>query len=565
MTTNDENAGLNGDRPIDVAVVEQAERLLGLTFTEDERTLMLPQVEAQRRMYTQLRTVFLPNAVPPATHLGPGHLAVGDHGAAASCVGAPEGAATAGSTAADHAARRQDEDLPFLDVATLGKLLRAGEVSSLDLTQMYLERLRQYDPDLHCVVTLTEELALAQAGRADAELRAGYDRGPLHGIPWGAKDLLAVRGYPTTWGAAPYRGQTFDSDATVVQRLEQAGAVLLAKLSLGELAWGDEWFGGKTRSPWDLEQGSSGSSAGSAAATSAGLVGFSIGSETWGSIVSPSTRCGVTGLRPTAGRVSRHGAMTLSWSMDKLGPICRSVEDCALVLAAIHGADERDPTSLTRPFPWPCEVDLARLRIGFVESYFAADYEQVANDRETLRVLQELGAELAPIHLPDYPIEALGCILDVEAAASFDELTRSGRDDELVRQGQESWPNTFRAARLVPAVEYLQAQRVRTLLIAAMSELMQGIDLYLAPSVHGNNLLLTNLTGHPAVVLPNGFTPAGMPTTITLTGRLFDEARLLACARQVQEATGHHLRRPPLAAQAAAGAATAAGALAAAP
>jgi Asp-tRNA(Asn)/Glu-tRNA(Gln) amidotransferase A subunit family amidase len=425
----------------------------------------------------------------------------------------------------------------------LGALLRAGQVTSLELTEMYLRRLKRYDPLLRCVVTLTEERALAQARQMDAELAAGHDRGPLHGIPWGAKDLLAVRGAPTTWGATPYRDQVIDQDATVVGRLDAAGAVLLAKLSVGALAWGDVWFGGMTRNPWNPEEGSSGSSAGSAAAVAAGLVGFAIGTETYGSIISPATRCGVSGLRPTFGRVSRHGCMALSWTLDKIGPLARTVDDCALVFAAILGPDGQDGTVVDAPFAWNPAISLADLRIGYVEADFAEERDNKANDDAVLDVLRNLGATLVPITLPEYPVDALAFILEAEAAAAFDDLTRSDRDDLLERQGKDTWPNVFRTARLIPAVEYIQAQRVRTLVMRAMADLMAGIDVYLAPSL-SRNLLLTNLTGHPAVVVPNGFTAAGTPTSITFTGRLYAEATVLAVARAYQQATEWHLRQP---------------------
>jgi Asp-tRNA(Asn)/Glu-tRNA(Gln) amidotransferase A subunit family amidase len=403
------------------------------------------------------------------------------------------------------------------------------------LTRLYLERLRKYDPALHCVVTYTEELALKQAERADREIAAGRYRGPLHGVPWGAKDLIAYPGHKTTWGALPFKDQTLDLKATVAQRLEDAGAVLVAKLTLGALAMGDLWFGGRTRSPWDPKQGSSGSSAGSAAAAAAGLVGFALGSETLGSIVSPCSRCGATGLRPTFGRVSRHGCMTLAWSMDKIGPIARSVEDCALVFGAIHGFDGFDPSAVDRPFAWPCPRDLRKLRVGYVER------SEAAKDRDDLKVLRELGVQLVPIKLPGtYPIAALRIILGTEAATAFDELTRQG-----VTEGLNSWPQTFRQGQFVPAVEYLRANRIRSLVMREMEELMSGVDLY----VGGNDLLLANLTGHPTVVLPDGFRKAGaveVPRAITFTGRLYGETELLAVAHAYQQATGHHLRRPPM-------------------
>jgi Asp-tRNA(Asn)/Glu-tRNA(Gln) amidotransferase A subunit family amidase len=411
---------------------------------------------------------------------------------------------------------------------------------------MYLARLKKYGPMLECVITLTESLALAQARRADREIAAGKYRGLLHGIPYGAKDLFATRGAKTTWGSVPFKDQYIDEDATVIQRLERAGAVLVAKLTLGELAWGDVWFGGKTRNPWNLEQGSSGSSAGSAAATAAGLVGFSIGTETWGSIVSPSNRCGTTGLRPTYGRVSRAGAMALSWTMDKIGPICRTVEDCAIVLNAIYGPDGKDPSVYDVSFSYSPRINLTKLKVGYLKADFdSARFNKEQNDL-SLSQLRAMGVKLIPIELPKLPIRQLSFILSAEAAAAFDELTRSGKDDLLVRQIRNAWPNVFRASRFVPAVEYIQANRIRFLLVQEMAKLFDTVDLYVAPSLEGNNLLLTNLTGHPCVVVPNGFNKEGTPTSITFIGKLFDEGTLLAFAKAYQEATGFHRKHPTL-------------------
>ncbi len=441
------------------------------------------------------------------------------------------------------------EEVAFWPVTRLARLVESKQVSSVELTQMYLGRLKKYGPKLECVISLTEDRALEQARRADQEIAAGRYRGPLHGIPWGAKDLLAVGGYRTTWGAKPFESQVIQDDATVVRRLDEAGAVLVAKLTLGALAWGDVWYGGMTRNPWNYEQGSSGSSAGSASATAAGLVGFAIGTETWGSIVSPCTRCGTTGLRPTFGWVSRAGAMALSWSMDKIGPICRSVEDCALVFEAIHGPDGRDLSVRDEPFVWDAALDVRRLRVGYLRSAFEEEREDAkwkSFDEATLTRLGELGIELVPIELPDLPIGAMSFVLSAEAAAAFDELTRSGRDDLLVRQVRNAWPNVFRQARLIPAVEYLQANRVRTLAMQAMAEIMSQVDVYVSPSFGGNNLLLTNLTGHPCVVLPNGFRDDGTPTSITFLGRLYGDADVLAVAQRYQDATDFHLRQPTL-------------------
>jgi Asp-tRNA(Asn)/Glu-tRNA(Gln) amidotransferase A subunit family amidase len=410
--------------------------------------------------------------------------------------------------------------------------------------------------------------ALARAEAADRRLAAGAPLGPLDGIPWGAKDLLAVPGARTTWGAKPYETQDRgDEIATVVERLDGAGAVLLAKLTVGELAWGDVWFGGTTKNPWKPEQGSSGSSAGPAAATAAGLCAFAIGTETWGSIVSPGTRCGVTGLRPTFGRVSRAGCMALSWSMDKIGPMARTAQDCAWVFDAIRGADGRDPAARDAPFRWPTRRRLAELSIGFVPALFEEDRtpeaegsgqpsaEELAErertdewteiDRGTLRQLEAMGVALVPIELPaEPPVDGLTLILTAEAATAFDELLRSGRVDLLVRQERDAWPNVFRQGQLIPAVEYLRANRVRTILMAKVNAIFEKVDVYVTPTYGGNNLLLTNLTGHPQVVVPNGFRKDGTPTSITFTGRLHDEESLLAVAVAWQEATDFHRRRP---------------------
>jgi Asp-tRNA(Asn)/Glu-tRNA(Gln) amidotransferase A subunit family amidase len=422
---------------------------------------------------------------------------------------------------------------------------------------MYIARLKKYDPVLRCVITLTEERALRQARVADDEIRRGKYRGPLHGIPWGAKDLLAVRGYKTTWGAGPYKEQVIDADATVVQRLDAAGAVLVAKLTLGELAQGDIWFGATTKNPWKVDQGSSGSSAGPASATAAGLVGFAIGSETLGSISSPSTRCGTTGLRPTFGRVPRTGAMALSWTMDKLGPLCRSVEDCALVLDAIYGPDGHDNTVIPASYRWDAKLSPRKLRVGYVKSAFDTPLIDPADAKRTLHatkpfddaalgVFSRLGINLIPVVLPDLQYDAMRIILTAEAAAAFDELTRSDRDKELVQQGKGDWPNTFRTARFIPAADYVNANRLRSVAIQKWDELMRTVDVIVTPTNAANlsQLVATNLTGHPAVILPNGFRPDGTPVSLTFLGGLFEEAKVLAVAKAYQDATGFHLRHP---------------------
>jgi len=534
-------------------MIREAEWIAGLEFTRDERRLMLEDLNDARAQYVELRAVDIDNAIYPALLFNSAPFKSGD--------GTPpvRRPRPLPEPAVDELPA-SDDDLAFASLGVLSSLVRSREVSSVELTRFYLERMKRLDPALHCVITSTEDLALEQAVAADREIASGAYRGPLHGIPWGVKDLFAVPGYRTTWGAVPYKEQVRPEKATVVHRLEEAGAVLLAKLSLGALAWGDVWFDATTRNPWKLDQGSSGSSAGSASATAAGLVGFAIGTETWGSIVSPCTRCGVTGLRPTFGRVSRYGAMALSWSMDKAGPIARSAEDCALVFDAIHGADRLDPTAVDRPFEWPPRKTVLSLRVGYLESLFEEDRAaEIENeearaavrewqefDRRTLQVLETMGFDLVPLKLPDtYPVEPLALILTAEAATVFDDLTRSGDDDRLVRQVRDAWPNVFRQGQLVPAVEYLRANRVRTLIMQEMERRLQNVDVYVAPSYGGNNLLLTNLTGHPAVVAPNGFRSSdGTPTSITFMGRLFGETDVLALARAYQEVTDYHLKRP---------------------
>ena len=526
-------------QPLTRETLAAALKVAGLEFTDAQRDMMLKGVEELRQKFAELRSVPLDNAVAPALALR--------------LPPPPPAPSRLRPSRSGRLTRPNDpEDLAFLPVVTLSELVRTSQVSALELTELYLSRLKQFDPLLKCVVTLTEERALAQAKRADRELAEGRWRGPLHGIPWGAKDLLAVRGYPTTWGARPFKDQVLDEDATVVRRLDEAGAILVAKLTLGELAMGDVWFGGTTKNPWKPEQGSSGSSAGSAAAVAAGLVAFAIGSETRGSILSPCTRCGATGLRPTFGTVPRTGAMALAWSLDKLGPIARTAEDCALVFDAIRGGDGRDDTVVEAPFVWDAQADVRRLRVGYLASLFERplarddDAEWRAHEGAVLEVLRSLGVELHPMELPQLPIDALSFILTAEAAAAFDELTRSGRDAELTRQDERAWPNIFRQGRAIPAVEYIQANRVRRLAMQQMDRILAGLDAYVSPTYGGANLLLTNLTGHPAVVVPAGFRADRTPTSITFCGNLFREDAALTLAHAFQRATDFHRRRPPL-------------------
>jgi Asp-tRNA(Asn)/Glu-tRNA(Gln) amidotransferase A subunit family amidase len=522
---------------ISTGMVAEGEKIIGLEFTPSERDSMLDELDANLGFYEDMRQIDIDNSVSPAllfNPLPPGFVV--------DTIQTPVQWAPPLKTELPE----NIEDLSFYSVRDLAELIRTRKVTSLQLTKLALSRLKRYDPDLHCVITLTEELALEQAARADSEIASGHYRGMLHGIPYGAKDLLAAKRYKTTWGAMPYKDQIIDRDASLIEKLEQAGAVLVAKLSLGALAWGDVWYADTTRNPWNLEQGSSGSSAGPAAAVSAGLVPFAIGSETWGSIVSPSTRCGTTGLRPTFGRVARTGAMALSWSMDKLGPICRTVEDCAIVFDAIRGPDGADQTVIDASFDYVSGIDLRDVRIGYLKEDFQRDTVYQEQNTAALERLRELGANLVEIELPDLPVEPLQIILSAEAAAAFDDLTRSGRDDLLVRQIKNAWPNVFRASRFIPAVEYIQANRIRSILIKEMEHIMAEVDVYVSPTFEGDDLLLTNLTGHPCVVLPDGFNDDGEPTSITFIGKLFDEATLLGVAKEYQDATGFHLKHPPL-------------------
>jgi Asp-tRNA(Asn)/Glu-tRNA(Gln) amidotransferase A subunit family amidase len=453
------------------------------------------------------------------------------------------------------------DDLAFATVPQLAELIRTKKVSSIELTKMYLGRLKKYGPKLLCVVTLTEDLAMKQAQDADNDLKRGKYRGPLHGIPWGGKDLLATRGIKTTWGAEPYRDQMIDYDATVVERLREAGAVLVAKLSMGALAQGPKWFGGVTRNPWVPDEdrtGSSGSSAGPASATSAGLVGFSIGTETLGSIVSPSSTCGVTGLRPTYGRVSRYGAMGLSWTMDKIGAICRGVEDCAAALDAIYGPDNRDMTVGDAPFNWSADVPLDKLRIGYLKGEFEGAGITPQNDqqrqqlaqrtamyKEALDALEKAGVKMMPIELPKFPTQNIRYILTAEAATAFDDITRDGRVNQLSGQDPGDWPNTFRTSRFIPAVEYLRAQRARVLLMREMDKLMSQWDVFVSPAPGSASLIITNLTGHPAVCVPCGFTGTpSLPRAIMFTGGLYDEAAPLRVALAFEQATKWHTMHP---------------------
>ena len=592
-----EAAGTDQSKPpkITPEMIDAAAILAGVgPFTDEQKKMMIDGLIDQNGSYKAIRKLKLPNSVAPAYVFQPQlpgtpNKIVQEMKRPLPQIHAPDPNATAPS---------KIEDLAFATVSELAKLLHARKITSLALTQMYIERLKRYDSKLHFVITLTEERALAQAKAADAEIAAGKYCGPLHGIPWGAKDLLAVKGYPTTWGAGGFEHQSFDEDATVVKRLDEAGAVLVAKFTLGALAMGDKWFGGRTRNPWNPEQGSSGSSAGSASAVAAGCVAFAIGSETLGSISSPCTRCGATGLRPSFGAVPRTGAMALSWTMDKLGPIARSAEDCALILNVIHGPDGHDASAHPMHFLYPPQENVHSLRIGYLKHDFdepepfkpqptptsetaeekkqrekheaegKAAHERRIYDRgyevAALDKLRSMGIKLIPVELPKLPYGAMVGLLGAEAAAAFDDLTLSGRDRLLTEQGVEDWPNSFRTARFYPAVEYIQASRARTLAVQQVSALFEKVDIVVASS-GGMQLLATNLTGHPALIVPNGLRGndaphppkidtgdedniggPGTPVSITFLAGLYDDARLAAFGQAYQQATEFNKQHPRL-------------------
>jgi Asp-tRNA(Asn)/Glu-tRNA(Gln) amidotransferase A subunit family amidase len=523
--------------------LKSAEQVAGLTFTDAEEEMALPGATRNLESFERLRQLDIPLDTEPAISFRPYLSGKRPRGRARR--NAP---LTVRRPATARVTSRID-DLALEPVTVLSALIESRTITSTNLTKMYLARLKKYGEPLHCVVTLTEELALAQAANADRDLKLDRYHGPLHGIPWGAKDLFATKGVKTTWGAKPYENQVLNLDATVVERLRDAGAVLVAKLSMGSLAQGGVWFGGITRNPWRPDTGSSGSSAGPAAATAAGLVGFALGTETRGSIITPASICGVVGLRPTYGRVSRYGAMALSWTMDKIGPLCRSVEDCALVFNAIYGADGRDDTVVDAPFAWNPALPISRLRVGYVEKEFAGDLtSQNANPgllKDALDVFRKSGAKLEAIELPDFPTDAINFILSAEAAAAFDDLTRSKGIDQLTEQGPGAWPNTFRTSRFIPAVEYIRAQRARTLLTRKMDDLMSTCHVFLAPARGSASLPITNLTGHPAVCLKNGFVD-GLPQALMITGRLYDEATLLRVALAYERSTKWRTMHPAL-------------------
>lgn len=519
--------------------IKAAQKVLDLNFNQEEIDQLLRNVNQTLNGIKELHKYEIDNSTPPAFTFRPQHS-----GKPISTVQKQQN----WQLPTNVQMPVNKNDLAFYTVAQLSVLIKERKITSVELTQFFIDRLKKHGNTLEAVITITEERAMAQAKRADDLLKNGTYLGPLHGIPYGAKDLFSVPDYKTTWGAGPFKDQNRgDELASVIKKLDDAGAVLVAKLTLGALAMGDVWYGGTTKNPWNMEQGSSGSSAGSGSTTAAGLVPFALGTETLGSIVSPSTRNGVTGLRPTFGRVSRAGAMALSWTMDKIGPMTRSALDCALVLDAIRGEDNKDLTVQNHPFNYTGKADLSKLKIGYLKAYFDDGRgAQRANDSISLEVLKSLGANLEPVEwVSDMPFSGMQAILTAEAAAAFDALTRSDRDTLLVRQNAGAWPNLFRAARFTSAVDYINANRARYELVEKVNALMKQYDVIVTPSFGGSQLLTTNLTGHPCVVLKNGYNQQGSPTSISFIGNLFDEATILSVARTYQEATEFDEQHPP--------------------
>ena len=523
---------------ITTSSVATAEKMLGISFSEAKRDSMLGALSSNLKVYNYIHSKNIPNDAPyplwynpvlptmvvPKKQM-PVHFAI------------PEGVAMPSDK----------NKLAFYSILQLASLIKNKKISSVELTKLFIERLKKYTPILHCAIEITDTIALKQARKADADLAKGIYKSPLQGIPYGIKDLFAVEGTHTTWGTPPYKEQVINQTAFVAKQLEKAGAVLVAKLSLGELAMDDIWFGGLTRNPWDTSKGSGGSSAGSSSATAAGLVPFAIGTETYGSIVDPSMRCGLTGLRPTYGSVAKSGAMNLAWTSDKIGPICRSAADDAIVFNYIHGADKDDASSINSAFNYTGTVDISKLKIAYAKNYIDT-LPSNSTEKQTLLTLKKMGAKLIPFEFPDnlHGDEILSLIVGVESATAFDPLTRSNRDDEMVQQNKDRWPNIFRSSRFVPAVEYINACRLRYEIMRKVDPVLDQFDVLIAPPETGDQLAITNLTGNPSITLPNGMLPNGMPASISFIGKHFGEATLLAFAKAYQEQTGFHLKHPPL-------------------
>ena len=551
-----------GAHTVTPEMIASALAIAGLSFSDAEQKALLRGVNQNLARYQELRELHIPNNVTPPFYFSP--LVPGMK------VDRKREPFQPSTPVVKRPANL--EDLAFWPIVKLAQLLRTRQVSSLELTKMYLARLHKYNAKLNCVVTFLDEVAIAQAAQADREIASGHYKGPLHGIPWGCKDIISVAGYRTTWGSGAFKDQVFQEDASVVGMLREAGAVLLAKLASGELAGGDQWWGGQTRNPWKNDEGSYGSSAGPASATGGGLVAFAIGTETGGSILHPASRCGVTGLRPTFGRVSRHGVMALSWTQDRLGPFCRYAEDCALVLSVIAHADDRDMSVSDIPFNWNAHLDLKTIRLGYLKESFDETTDAVTktNNRKTLDQMQSLGFNLIPINVPEWHMDSSG--FGVEAAVFFDEFIRSGRDKQMTNPARAA---SMRTARLVPAVEYLQSQRARSMLMAKLAEATVEVDIYLAPadrSVTGadpdkpgagresdgsdahapqgptiRHFNMANVAGYPALAMPNGFNANGTPGSIILYGRPFTETKILAVGKAWQDTSGFHLKHPDLA------------------
>ena len=519
--------------------LESAARIFDLQFTSQELDTLYSDVVDNVANYKAMHRLSLPNQVPLSLWQNPVIPGMQLNKVQKSILWPEEKCKKPA----------QMKDLAFYSVGQLGYLLKTRQITSLELTQLFIQRIREFGPQLQCVISITEEIATQQAKKADQEISRGQYKGPLHGIPYGLKDLFAVKGTKTTWGAAPFKDQEIQEDAYVYQRLRDAGAVLVAKFTLGALAMGDYWYGGRTKNPWNLMYGSSGSSAGSASATVAGLVPFAIGTETWGSIVSPSTTCGATGLRPTFGRVSRSGAMALSYSLDKIGPICRSAADAALVFQAIHGTDGKDLASVKMPFNYAPNQPVKKLKIGYAKNYFDKIADTSRSEWKVLQAFKASGVELIPVDFPDekvYPVNLMDIIIGAECAAQFDDLTRNNIDDQLTRQGKNDWPNQFRTSRFTPAVEYINAQRHRYLLMQGVNEVMTKFDAIICPSRGGGNQsAITNLTGHPVVCVPTGFdAKLKLPTGISFVGNLYDEGTILRVAAYYQALTPWDEKHP---------------------
>ena len=532
--------------------IQSAEKIMGIQFGSAKNDSLLSSVQSRTKIYEKMNRFPLQNSVPLSTSFSPvlpymkferKQLPV--HFTLPGGVMLPA----------------NKNELAFYSIPQLASLIKNKKITSTELTIFFLDRLKKYGDTLQCVIELTEDIAMKEAAQADKEIAAGKYRGLLHGIPYGLKDLFAVKGTKTTWGAEPYKEQVIDENSYAYQKLKDAGAVLVAKLTLGALAMGDYWYGGQTKSPWNLLEGSSGSSAGSAAATVAGLVPFAIGTETYGSIISPSNACGATGLRPTFGSISRSGAMALSWTLDKTGPLCRSAEDAAIVFNYLHGNDESlsrinkeidlsrsDASAVNMPFNYKEKIDLSKIKIAYAKNYFTKR-DTMGNENAVLEAFKKAGAKLIPVDFPDsgiYNINIMSLIIGAEASAVFDDFTRTGLDDKMTRQGKDAWPNYFRAARFIPAAEYLNANRHRYILMEEVNKIIEQYDVIICPTWGGNQVAITNLTGHPAVIFPTGFGKDNMPTTITLVGKLYDEATLLAIAKVYQDATEWNKLHPEL-------------------